>query len=136
MIFHRKLIALLLTLCLAACAAGALADAPAHPGRYVGTWEGGDDYGETREYYLEILDYQDGTFTIALDIYRIWSFDMSALLTGDGSSAVFATRVDDDYALLGTLDFGDAAIDLLILESDYPDLPANTIIHFERSNLS
>jgi len=133
MLSVRKLIAVLLALCLVACAAWALAAGLERPGDYVGTWGGGDDYGETREYYLEILDYKNEAFTLALDIYRIWSFDgMTALLTQEGPSAVFATGEGDPYAVLGTLDFSDDAIDLLVLESDCPDLPADTRIAFTR----
>jgi len=132
----RKWLALALALCLCAAGIAALADGLDRPERFLGTWEGGEDYGETREYYLEILDYSDGVFEVALDIYRIWAFDgMTAILMEDSPSAALATAVDDEYSIMGTLDFSDSGIDLLVLESDYPDLPADALIHFEPSSL-
>ena len=128
----KSVFILLLLLCL--FAANALAAPLADPAQYVGAWEGGDDYGETREYYLEIRDYQDGLFTVTLDIYRIWGFDdMTALLAEDEPTAVLATPLDAEYAVLATLDFADAAVNLTVLESDFPDLPAETTVTFTRS---
>ena len=80
----HKHLAALLALCLLAGGIAALAAGLEKPKDYIGAWEGGEDYGQTREYYLEILDYADGVFTLDLDIYRIWGFEgMTALLTED-----------------------------------------------------
>ncbi len=130
----RKLFAALLALCLCAGMFTALAAGLDKPKDYIGAWEGGEDYGETREYYLEVLDFADGVFTVNFDIYRIWGFEgMTALVTEDGSSAILSTRADDDYTVLAALDFDRDSIRLTVLDSDYPDLPADTTIGFERS---
>ena len=131
-----KLLAALLALCLCAGAAAATAGLD-KPEAYLGAWEGGEDYGETREYDLELLDYADGVFAAGLDIYRIWSFeDMTALLTPDAPSAVLSTREGGDYAVLAALDFDGERVALVVLESDFPDLPEGTQIAFERGDPS
>ena len=134
---HLRLLAAILALCLCA-AATALAAGLDDPKGYVGVWGGGDDYGETREYYLEILDYKDGVYTANLSIFRIWSFEgMTALLTEEGPSAVLSTRADDDYTVLAALDFGKDSLHLTVLESDFlPDLPEGTEIDFVRSEFN
>lgn len=129
----RKLLAAALALCLCAWLSGALAAGLDHPEDYLGAWEGGEDYGETSEYYLELTDFKDGVYTASLSVYRIWSFDsMTAILTQDAPAAVLATAADDVYVVLATLDFGEAGIDLTVLESDSPDLPAETVIAFRK----
>lgn len=130
---HGKVLALLLALCLCAGGLTALAAGLENPESYLGDWGGGDDYGEAREYYLHLLDLKDDVFNASLDIYRIWAFDgMIALLTPDSPSAVLSTGSFDEYSVMGTLDFSEDGIALLILESDCPDLPAGTAIDFER----
>ena len=130
----RKLLAVALLVCLCAGGAPALAAGLKDPNRYLGSWAGGEDYGEAREYYLEIHDYADGVFTLSFDIYRIWSFDdMTALVMEDAPSAVLSTGSFDQYSVLGTLDFEDDAIDLLVLDSDYEYLLPDTRIRFGRA---
>ena len=134
----KRLIAAALLVLMAALPAcglcGALAEAAEGPEAYIGTWVGGEDYGETREYYLELTDFKDGVFTAVLDIYRIRGFDgMTALLTEEGTSAVLSTGTFDEFSLLGTLDLAAEGIKMTILESDCPDLPAETMVQFERA---
>ena len=84
--FLRAAAALLL-LSLIAPGASALAAGVDAPEQYIGSWQGGDDYGEPYEFYLDLLDYQDGVYTASLAIYRTWSFDdMTALLAGDAEN--------------------------------------------------
>lgn len=129
----RKLLAAAVAVCLIAAGGAALAAGLDAPESYLGAWGGGEDYGETCEYYLELTDFADGVFTASLSVYRIWSFNsMTAILTDDAPTAALATAADDDYAVLGTLDFTPERIDLTILESDSPDLPAGTAIAFAR----
>ena len=131
---HHRITVLLLALMLCAVGSSALAAGLEDPEGWLGTWEGGEDYGEARDYYLYLLDYHDGVFDAALELYRLWSFDgMTALLSQETPSAVLSTSAFDDFSVLGTLDFSADGIALLILESDYPDLPAGTEIQLERS---
>ena len=126
--FYRILALLLACLLMGASALAAGLDAPE---LYVGSWQGGDSYGEAFEYYLDLLDYRDGVFDAELAIYRIWSFDhMTALLAEDEPTAVLSTAPDDQYAVLATLDFSPDRIELTVLESSSPDLPAGTRVLF------
>ena len=126
---ERILAALLAALLLLSGAA--LGEALENPEDYLGSWQGGDEYGEAFEYYLDLLDYQDGVFSVELSIFRIWSFDgMTALLSEDEPTAALSSAPDDVYAVLATLDFSPDCIELTVLESDSPDLPAETHVLF------
>ena len=101
------------------------------PELYVGSWQGGESYGQAHEYYLDLLDYRDGLYTAELAVYRIRAFDhLTALLAPDEPTAVLSTAPDDEFAVLATLDFSPERIELTVLESDCPDLPAETRISF------
>lgn len=127
----KKMAALLIIACLMSLTAACAEVLPRNPAFYIGAWEGGESYGEAHEYYIDITDYRDGWFTLDFDIYRIWSFDdMSAMLMDDAPAAVVMTGAEDDYAVMGILSFGANTLTLEILESDYPELPAGTIIDF------
>ena len=126
---------LALALCLCLAGAPALAAGLERPEDYLGAWQGGEDYGEAGEYYLYLNSLEDGVFTLDFDIYRIWSFSaMTAALSEERPTAVFSTNEFDEYTLIGALDFSEDAIEMFVLESDYPDLPANTVIRFARAD--
>lgn len=103
------------------------------PSRYIGPWQGGEGRPAAGEYYLYINDFVNGElFKLDFDIYRTWSFD-SALAVIEGQDyATFATE-DEQYSVIGRLDFMADRLALTILISDYPELPEDTYIVFERA---
>ncbi len=103
------------------------------PGDYIGHWEGGPDYGVAHEYSMDINGYAYGRFSVDLSLYRIWGFEqMDAEMLPNGSAAVLMTNNADDYLVEGRLYFGENGIDLEIIRSTFPDLPAGTYIEFSR----
>ena len=127
----HRMIAALLAAGLLAFAAPALAAGLENPEQYIGSWQGGDDYGEPYEFYLDLLDFEDGVYNASLAIFRTWSFDgMTALLAEEEPVAALSTAPDDPYPVLATLDFSPDRIELTVLESDSPDLPAGTRVLF------
>lgn len=102
------------------------------PAAYVGIWGAGEDYGDTREYYMYITNYADGCFTLNLDIYRVWSFEnMTAMLLDDDPSAMLVSDKSDDYLIVGLMTFAEHGFELEILESDYDGLKEGTKLAFE-----
>ena len=103
------------------------------PSDYIGAWkslEGGADYSE---YYLNVYDFVDGeTFLVDFEIYRMWGFDYSMAVIEGNDYATLVTE-DDQYQVIGKLDFMKDRLALTVLFSDYPYLDADKYIVFERA---
>lgn len=103
------------------------------PSYYIGAWQGGKGKPEAGEYYLYINDFVNGElFQLDFDIYRTWSFD-SALAVIEGNDYATFEAEDEQYTVIGKLDFMEDRLALTILISNYPELPVDTYIVFERA---
>ena len=130
---HLRIAALLLALILCAAGSSALAEGLEHPESWLGTWEGGEDYGDARDYYLELTDYHDGVFDANLLYYRLSNFEGMSAFVADDATAVLSTSAEDDYTVLATLDFFEDGIEMRVLDSDDLYLKAGTVVRLERS---
>ncbi len=104
------------------------------PSEYIGEWKslegGGDAY---RDYYLYVNDFVDGQeFRMNFDLYRLYGFDNAMAVIEGYDYATFVAE-DEQYLVIGKLDFLEDELVLTILISDYPYLEEDQTIVFERA---